>query len=245
MNTLLDTVIVVHAAIGFVGLAAFWIPIFARKGGGSHVRFGKVYAWSAYFVTLSAVAASIGRVVSYQAAGLTMSERPVAYGFAFFLGYLGIAAFASVRHGVRVIQTRRQPELIRTPFHQALGWVSMAGSVFVVVFALAAWSSVSPILLALSPVGIAVGWDIRSFITRPVREHMGWWYGHMDAMIGGGVAFHTAFAVFGAQRLWDYELAGPLAVLPWILPALIGIPGSVIWTAYYRRKFTRTAHAAA
>ena len=42
-------------------------------------------------------------------------------------------------------------------------------------------------------------------------------------MIGGGIAFHTAFAVFGAQRLWDYELSGFLGVLPWILPALIGI----------------------
>ena len=174
-----------------------------------------------------------------------MSERPDLYGFAFFRGYLGIATFASVKHSVRVMQTRRQPEQIRTPLHQALGWVSMAGSGGGVTFALAAWSGVSPILLALSPVGIAVGSDIRSFTTRPAWEHMGWWYGHMGAMIGGGVAFHTAFTVFGAQRLWDYELAGALAVLPWILPALIGIPGSVIWTAYDRRKFARTAHAAA
>ena len=69
MNVLLDAVIEVHAAIGFVGLAAFWIPIFTRKGGGSHIRFGRVYAWSAYVVTLSAVAASVGRVIRYQAAG--------------------------------------------------------------------------------------------------------------------------------------------------------------------------------
>lgn len=51
--------------------------------------------------------------------------------------------------------------------------------------------------------------------------------------------------VFGAQRLWDYELAGALAVLPWIQPALIGIPGSVIWTRYYRRRFARMAQATA
>ena len=51
----------------------------------------------------------------------------------------------------------------------------------------------------------------------------------------------AAFWIPVVTRLWDYELAGALAMLPWFLPALIGIPGSVIWTAYYRRKFTRTA----
>ena len=44
----------------------------------------------------------------------------------------------------------------------------------------------------------------------PGTEHMGWFYSHMGSMIGGGIAFHTAFAVFGAQRLWDYSLEGAL-----------------------------------
>ena len=32
----------VHVVFGFAGLAAFWIPIFAKKGATNHVRFGKV-----------------------------------------------------------------------------------------------------------------------------------------------------------------------------------------------------------
>ncbi|MCE2540754.1 MAG: DUF2306 domain-containing protein, partial [Acidobacteria bacterium] len=56
-------------------------------------------------------------------------------------------------------------------------------------------------------------------------------------MLGGGIAFHTAFIVFGAQRVWAYELAGPLAIVPWILPTVVGIPAIVVWTRYYRRKF--------
>ena len=59
----------------------------------------------------------------------------------------------------------------------------------------------------------------------------------MGSMLGGGIAFHTAFAVFGAPRLWAYEIAGPLAVLPWILPTVIGIPTIAVWTRRYRRKF--------
>ena len=73
----------------------------------------------------------------------------------------------------------------------------------------------------------------------PGTEHMGWFYSHMGSMIGGGIAFHTAFAVFGAQRLWDYSLEGALGIVPWILPALIGIPGTVLATRNYKRKFTR------
>ena len=63
----------------------------------------------------------------------------------------------------------------------------------------------------------------------------------MGSMLGCGIAFHTAFIVFGAQRLWAYELAGPLAVVPWLLPTVIGIPAIVIRTGYYRRKFAPAA----
>ena len=243
MERLLDIVIWAHVAAGFVGLGAFWIPIFARKGGVSHVRFGRVYAWCAYFVTVSAVTASIGRVVGYQAQGITMAERPELYGFAFFLGYLGVATFAAVRQSIRAVQTRRQPEKLRTPFHLALAYTSIAGSIGVIAFAIAAWSDASIILLSLSPVGILTGRRMLGLMRNPGAEHMGWFYSHMGSMIGGGVAFHTAFAVFGAQRFWDYELAGLLGVLPWILPAAIGIPGLILAEAHYRRKFSRTAPA--
>jgi hypothetical protein len=59
----------------------------------------------------------------------------------------------------------------------------------------------------------------------------------MNAMIGTGIAFHTAFAVFGSGRLFDLGLEGWVAVIPWILPALIGIPAVAIWTRHYQRKF--------
>ena len=244
MERLLDIVIWAHVATGFVGLGAFWIPIFSRKGGVSHVRFGKVYAWCAYVVTLSAVVASLSRVGSYMARGIGLGERPDLYGFAFFLGYLGIATFASVRQSIRAVETRRQPETLKTPFHLGLAYASIGGSVGVIVYALTAWSDVSIILLALSPGGIFTGRRMLALMRNPGAERMGWFFSHMGAMIGGGIAFHTAFAVFGVQRLWDYQLAGLLGVLPWILPTLIGIPGLVYAQIHYRRKFNRTAPAA-
>ena len=245
VTLLFHVLVLAHVATGFVGLAAFWVPVFARKGGRAHVQAGRVYACCAYVVTLSAVTASAGRIVSYQVQGIGFAERPDLYGFALFLGYLGVVTFATVRQAMRVVATRRAPETLRTPFHEALGWASVAGSVAVIAFALGVWSDVSPILLGLSPIGLFTGRSMLRLMRNPGAQHMGWFYSHLGSMLGGGIAFHTAFAVFGAQRLWTYELAGPLAIVPWILPTVVGIPAIVVWTRYYRRKFDRAAPAAA
>ena len=233
----MDALVLAHVATGFVGLAAFWIPLFARKGGRVHVQAGRVFTYSAYVVTLTAVSVSAGRILSYQVQGVALADRPERYAFALFLGYLGVVTFATVRHAIRVVATRRSPETLRTPFHEALAWASIAGSFAVIAFAMSAWSDVSPILLGLSPIGLFTGWGMLRLMREPGARHMGWFYSHLGSMLGGGIAFHTAFAVFGAQRLWAYELAGSLAIVPWVLPTVIGIPAIVVWTRRYRRKF--------
>ena len=245
LDLAMDVLILAHVATGFVGLAAFWVPVFVRKGGRAHVRAGRVFTYCAYVVTLSAVTSAAGRIVAYQLQGIGPADRPESYGFALFLGYLGVVTFATVRHAVRVVATRKSPETLRTPFHEALAWASIAGSVTVVAFALAVRSDASPILLGLSPVGLVTGAGMLRLMRRPGARRMGWFYSHLGSMLGGGIAFHTAFAVFGAQRLWAYDLAGPLAVVPWLLPTVIGIPAIILWTRYYRRKFEPPAPAEA
>ena len=244
VSLVLNTLLLTHVATGFAGLAAFWIPLFARKGGRAHVQAGRVFTYCAYVVTLSAVTVSAGRIVSYQVQGIALADRPELYAFALFLGYLGVVTFATVRHAIRVVATRRSPETLRTPFHEALAWASMAGSAAVIGFALGVWSGVSPVLLGLSPIGLFTGRGMLRLMRNPGGQRMGWFYSHLGSMLGGGIAFHTAFIVFGAQQLWAYELAGALAVVPWILPTVIGIPAIVVWTRHYRRKFDPTASAA-
>ena len=242
---LFDALIAVHVATGFVGLAAFWVPVFARKGGRAHVAAGRVYTYCAYVVTLSALTAAAGRAVSYRVGGISPADRPDLYGFSLFLGYLGVVTFATVRQAIRVVATRRAPETLRTPFHEALGWASITGSLAVIAFALGVWSDISPILLGLSPIGLFTGTGMLRLMRDPGTRHMSWFYSHLGSMLGGGIAFHTAFFVFGAERLWAYDLAGPLAVVPWILPTVVGIPAIVLWTRYYRRRFSRRAPATA
>ena len=241
MTLLIEVIIWAHVATGFVGLAAFWAPVFSRKGGAAHVRFGRVYAWCAYVVTVSAVSVSVARVATYQIQGITVADQPELYGFACLLGYLGVATFAAVRQGMRVIATRKRPETLRTRLHEALAWLSIAGSAGVVAVAFTVWSDISPILLGLSPIGVFTGSRMLYLMRHPTEQHMGWFYSHLASMLGGGIAFHTAFIVFGAQRLWEYEIAGPLAVVPWILPTVVGVPAIIVWTRRYRRRFEPAA----
>ena len=241
---LFDAILLVHVAAGFVGLAAFWIPVFSRKGGRVHVRAGGVFAWCAYVVTVSAVIMVAGRLGSYRYMGISVADQPESYGFSVLLGYLGVVTFVMVRQGMRVLATRKAPETLRTPLHEALAWASMSGSVIAIGFGLAVWSDISPVLLAMSPIGLFTGRRMLRLMRDPGGQRMGWFYSHLASMLGAGIAFHTAFIVFGAQRLWPYEIEGPLAIVPWILPTVVGVPAIVIWSRRYRRKFERAKGAA-
>ena len=142
-----------------------------------------------------------------------------------------------VRQAMRVVATRRVPLTLRTSLHEALGWASVAGSFTVIAFAVAVWSDFSPVLLGLSPIGLFTGRSMLRLMLTQGAHHMSWCYSHLGSMLGSGIAFHTAFIVFGAQRLLAYDLTGPFSVVPWILPMVIGIPAIIVWTRYYRRIF--------
>ena len=226
-----------HMSVGFVGLAAFWVPILAPKGGRTHVRFGKIFLWCVYGATLSAILAvtfHLGRLIS---SGVSLAEHTEDYGLLLFLGYLGIVTFTMVHHAYRVIETRRDLAGLRTPFHNSLAVMSFLASAGIIVFAFTFWSSMSTLFLALSPIGLLVGSGILSYLYRPPAARMAWFYEHMGNMIGAGIAFHTAFAVFGGARLFNLNPSGAWGIVPWILPAGIGIPASIIWGRYYRRRF--------
>jgi len=238
MNEFRELLRYAHMGFGFVGLVAFWIPVFTRKGSIGHVRFGTVFLWCVYGIAASAMIATSHEIYGALRAGEGPATNPAGFGFAVFLFYIALITLASGRHGYRVIETKNDPPAINTTAHRLLAYASMAGSVITIAYALLFWSRMSIIFLALGPVGLGIGVGMLGYMRDPGKSRMAWWYEHMGAMLGAGVAFHTAFIVFGAQRLFDYAGSlGSFAWLPWVLPAAIGIPASVIWTRHYRRKF--------
>ncbi len=237
METIAEGVRFVHVLAGFVGLAAFWVPIFAKKGAVNHVRFGKVYVWSAYIVLAGAAVALAIRFAGLLASGVGPAERPVLFAFLVFLAYLTLVTFVTVRHGMQVLKYKRAPASVRSPFNLVLAFAAIAASTFIILYALILSPPNKILLFALSPIGFGVGFGNLRYMNHAPASPRAWMYEHLGAMIGGGIAFHTAFAVFGASQLFDIGLTGWVSVIPWVLPAAIGIPATIIWTRYYRRKF--------
>lgn len=232
MDWLRELSVPIHVIFGFGGLVAFWVPVVAPKGKRVHVLAGRVFETCAYVVAGTAmVSATVIFIADFGRPSLAASRA-----LAIFLFYLALVTLASVRHAVTAVR-RKEPARVDDLSHRVLAYTLMGSSVGVIAFALLAWTEASPVLLALSPVGILIGRSMRRFARGAEKSPRAWWYEHMEAMLGAGIAFHTAFAVFGASRLLDYSLEGPLAVLPWILPAAIGVPATALWTRHYRRRF--------
>jgi hypothetical protein len=242
-------VLACHVVAGLIGLAAFWVPAIVRKGGTLHKRAGRIF----YLATCGVAATGFVIAVLLLAAPLTVHPPRSAVSPAVaaviaakirwtvpFLAYLLLITFVPVYHGVRVLATKRAPETLRTPLHTALAVASIAASIVMVGLGL---TQRQPVFLALSPIGFLIGAGNLQFARKPYPTPMAWWYEHMGSMIGGGIAFHTAFLVLGAGRLFGLQLTGAPAAILWILPTIIGIPATEIWVRYYRRKFNEVPAA--
>ena len=227
-----------HIATGFFGLVLFWIPAFAHKGSNLHRRAGRLFELCAYVVLATAVLAlSTQLSLVYSGSGPVEPKNLI---FAALLFYLSLLTFASVRHGVRVIATRQQPETIKTPFHQGLAIAVIIASLLLSAIGL---RYDALLLLAFGPLGILSGLSILRYIGSANSRHMGWFYEHLGAMIGSGIAFHTAFAVFGARRLFGLPEEGFIAIIPWLLPAVVGTLANTLLERSYRRRFAKAEQA--
>ncbi len=227
----------IHVVFGVVGLTAFWIPVVTRKGAVNHVRFGKIFVWSAYVVLAAAALSLVASLNERFAQDISFTEHPADYAFIVFLGYLTFVTFLSVRHGMAVLTHKRNPAALRNAPTKMLAYGGILASVSLVLYALILSPPNKILLLALSPIGIGTGSGILRYIGANQISKRAWMYEHLGAMLGSGIAFHTAFAVFGSTRLFDIGLNGWIAIIPWVAPSAIGIPAIMLWTRHYRLKF--------
>lgn len=241
----------VHIGAGFLGLLAFWIPVFARKGGRVHIGGGRVFAWTVYIVGYSALVSSFWALFateSYLAArGASPADLPGMTDNVRFLSailaFLALFVLASLQMGIAAVRTKKSPELLAGAVLRGwshalgLGGVLLAGfgtfQLFRSDFALHYLTCV-----ALGAVGVQEWREATRFLANPRPTPMAWWYRHMESMVGCGIAFHTAFLVFGFSRFAPQGVfTGPLALIPWLLPTAIGLPILAKWVRHYRSKF--------
>lgn len=237
MDVLISINRFLHIAVGFAGLAAWWIPITTTKGGRHHRRLGKVFVVAAYVVGGSALLSPPLRIVDSLLAGMAWRTIVADMGFLLLLWYLGLLTVDLAHYGLRVLRTRREPERLGSPLLSVMTWALMLGSVAVALHAVQFWSQTSVILLVLSPLGIVQGLRQRRYVRVQPALNKPWFYEHMDAMLGAGIAFHTAFLVFGSRVVLDLSVLGDYNWVPWVLPGILGTVGGRWWQRQYRRRF--------
>lgn len=225
-----------HVIVGFTGLLAFWFPVFARKGGALHRRAGTVFVFCGYWVTASA-ALSCG-LVTYQIFSLGVADKNADnLASLAFLTYLAWVTFVMLRYAVGVLRTKNDPTQLKTPGWQLLAFSAIAASVAIFAYATLIPTGNSVLLYALSPIGVGTGVPMLRYMHGKIASKKAWFYEHLSATLSAGIAFHTAFAVFGAARLFTLPSQGLLSILPWILPAAVGTPALILWKRHYQRKF--------
>ena len=227
----------IHVLFGAAGLAAFWVPIATRKGATNHVRFGKIFVWCAYIVLGAAAIALSVRIATMIQLGISPADNSNGWASSVFLAYLTFVTFVNVRHGVGVLRYKNDPQGLASRLTLILAVLSILASLLVIAYAIVLSPEIKIVLFALSPIGFGTGFGMLQYVRNPPTSARAWMYEHLGAMLGSGIAFHTAFAVFGMNRLFEINLGGWFAIVPWILPAAIGIPAITIWTRHYRRKF--------
>lgn len=245
-----DALLVLHVACGFVALVVLWIPLFSRKGGRLHRTTGKLYALFMLVVVVTALVLSglsfvVPVALDPDAARLTgepladyVRQRRMVAGF---LAYLALITLTSGWHGLGALRHKRDPREMRTPATLALFGASILAGL--AIFAVGV-SEGSIVFMALAVIGPVVGISGLRFVSRPAAGPMEWWFEHMGGMIGTAIAANTAFLVFGGNRLLPFELEGWLAVVPWLLPTLIGVPAIQLLERKYRARFARREGAA-
>lgn len=249
MSIAYTTLLFFHIAIGFVSLVLFWIPMMVKKGSAFHKRSGHWYAKAMYAVGFSALALALMLMIDpigfkYSGANFSQEELPRVIASvkdsSLFLLAISVLVLVSVRHGLQTIRAKGNHALMRRADHLTINIVLLAVGIWLGIIAtggspMSVLFYIFATLCVLSAIG-NLRFSLTASVTRPQQI-----IAHITGIIGAGIGSHTAFFVFGANRVLSELLSGYAAIVPWVLPAVIG--NIIIWrqAKRYRRPKAKAA----
>lgn len=214
----------VHIAAGASSFLLAPVALLTAKGGKQHRRWGKVYLWSMGIVAATALPMAL--------------YRPV-----LFLALVAVFSFYACFSAWRVLALKDLPKGGGAkPIDWAAGVITFITSACLAgfgVFKPAIVQHMGIVAVVFGFIGMALAFgQLKSFVVKPT-EKMFWWYTHLGNMIGSYIAAWSAFSVVTLSRFLGSQW------YVWLWPTMVGVPAIVLTTAYYKRKFTPKAKAAA
>jgi hypothetical protein len=240
-----------HIGVGSLALILFWIPILSKKGSPLHTWSGKLFVIACSFVAATAAVSCVWALTAPLSFSgitreLTVEEMDtLTHGIRFLFAILGTLMtwmVAGMITGIHAVRHKSNLHL-NARLARAFWWVAMLTSATLLIYGLTSLSDGghSWIHIAIGLFGILDARKYLSALTEPLSTPKGWWYIHMECMIGVGIAIYTAFFVFGFSRILPNWSNSWQAVLFWLLPVVVGVPVTSLWIARYKRKFGEAA----
>jgi uncharacterized membrane protein len=211
----------VHASIGGLALATFWIAGMSKKGSPIHKAAGKIYLLAMTGIIMSALPLAIS---------MLLNKNPV--GGAFFL-YLLVITTTSVWCSWRAIRDKRDWARYVGSVFKILTVLNFFSAIAIVLVAVLIPNDLQIILMAFSSIGMINAVTMFRFMRKAPADPR-WWLGqHLGSMIGNGVATHIAFLSIGLPKLLPM-LSGPvLQNMAWLGPLTLSIFAGI----YLKRKY--------
>ncbi len=223
-----------HILFGVTGAATFWVSMWTRKGGDTHRKWGKVFAWSLIVTGFCAVGMSLCTlawpVETHPHIKDVVLIRVI---FGWMMLYLGVLTISLCWHGLRVVKNKADHPRNRDLVDVAL---QLAVIVAAANCALQGWLSGWNLMIGMSMIGFAsAGTNLLfTFTAKPWR--LQYLVEHFKALVGAGISVYTAFLAFGSVRLMpQMALTGYL----WFPPIVIGV-SIIVWWRQKTRAMDRT-----
>lgn len=212
----LRSVLGLHILMGGVAFICAPVALLTAKGGRAHRRWGKIYFWAMAGVAATALFLSIVLPIVFLALVAVFSF------YAAFAGYR-ILYLKDLSRGGRARWADWLAALVTLLSSAALAWLGefrpgVVGGMHLVA-----------VVFGILGMMVAAG-SIRTFL-HPGDDKQFWWYIHMRGMIASYIAAFTAFSVVNLSHWFGN------AWWVWLWPAMVGVPGSILWQRYYRAKF--------
>jgi hypothetical protein len=220
----------VHLACAFGATAVFWAAGVSDKGGRVHRAAGRWFARLIYAAAWTGGLMAVASIVapswvqpadpsqSLEAARLNRQTM-------WLVLYVLVIIVAPVQHGLAVVAAADRPSRVRSRLHATLNIAGMLGTVALLA-ATIAWQQW--IFLVVTPIGFVVGVRNLTYTSRSSAMPREWEREHLTSMITAGITLHTAFFVFGTSRSLGWNLEGAASLIPWVAPALVGLP-LILW----------------
>jgi len=193
---LFDYLVYLHIISGSIGLVTLWVPIFGRKGGATHKRWGMIFAHALLFTGIVAIGISLVTLRYPLETHPFSDDAELVRGlFGWMMLYLATLTIMLSRYGRLCIQNRRDHPANRTATNIGLQIATF------VTAANCAWQGYElnqPIMMGISVVGLLAAILNLRFIFQAAPPAQEWLIQHTRGLVGAGISVYTAFLAFGA-----------------------------------------------